>query len=71
MITTNAGGVTSFFGRSSGGNATFITNAGGIVDFSGRWALSPSAGEPTGQSVPGTTAGSIAGLGHTILAPSN
>ena len=67
-ITTNAGGVTSFFGESTGGNAAFITNAGGIVDISGLGTF------PDGGSVaiePGMTAGSIAGAGRIILAPSN
>ena len=64
-ITTNAGGITSFFGRSTGGNATFITNAGGIVDISGLGTF-PDTGAPP-ASVPGMTAGSIAGAGSYFL----
>ena len=67
-ITTNAGGVTSFFGRTTGGNATFITNADGKVDISGLGTF-PDTGPPPDPpvSVPGMTAGSIAGAGTYFL----
>jgi autotransporter-associated beta strand protein len=64
-ITTNTGGLTNFFGMSTGGNAAFITNAGGVVDISGLGTFPDTGAPPT--SVPGMTAGSIAGAGNYFL----
>ena len=57
-ITTNNGGVTSFFGSSTAGNAQFITNSGGLVDFS-------RTDGPTGLFA--ITAGSLGGAGDYYL----
>ncbi|WP_439409332.1 autotransporter outer membrane beta-barrel domain-containing protein [Bradyrhizobium sp. DASA03076] len=53
-ITTNGGGITSFTGTSSGGNARFVTNIGGTVIISG-------------LTNGGTTTGSIEGAGNYVL----
>ncbi|MBW7961151.1 autotransporter domain-containing protein [Bradyrhizobium sp. BR 10261] len=53
-ITTNGGGITSFTGTSSGGNARFVTTIGGTVIISG-------------LTNGGTTTGSIEGAGNYVL----
>src|SRR3984885_8844511 len=65
-ITKN--GNTRFFGRSTGGNAEFITNANGVFDMSGLGTF-PDGSDEGLPSVP-MTAGSIAGAGTYFLGSS-